>query len=183
MNLLRIKILFTLLVLLVINVGFQAPKSSSVLIESWNQFKRALKYKDVDRTASFFEFPFYTDDNQIWLLAKNFPKEDDSFLGEGPIPFNLLDLRENYDGVFPQQFRDFVNQVNGFELAKLDTVHLAPMLNGDTVYNFKASLAINAHQVQLFYERSYPGGGQEVVYELNMSPDEHLKIMSIQIAE
>lgn len=183
MNLLRVKILFSALVILLTSLSFRTPKSNSVLIESWNHFKRALKYKDVERTASFFEFPFYTDDNQIWLLAKKFPENDDPYLGEGPIPFNLLDLRENYDGVFPRQFRDFVNQVNAFELVKLDTVHLAPINYGDTVFSFKASLSINAHQVQLYYERSYPGGGQEVLYELNMSPDEHLKIMSIQIAE
>lgn len=183
MNLLRLKIAISALLVFTSSVSFRVPQSSSVLIESWNHFKRALKYRDIDRTASFFEFPFYTDDNQIWILAKNFPKDEEPYLGEGPLPFNLLDLRENYEGVFPRQFRDFVNQVNAFELVKLDTVHLAPIIYGDTVFSFKASLSINAHQVQLFYERSYPGGGQEVRYEMNMSPDEHLKIMSIQIAE
>lgn len=162
--------------------SFQSP-TSSAMIASWNQFKRALKDQDVERTASFFEFPFFDETNHIWLLAKKFPKEQNEYQSDEAIPFNLLDLRENYEGVFPTQFRHFVTQVNAYELVKLDTVHLEPITNGDTIYHFKASLSISASQIQLFYKRNYPAGGEEVIYEMNMSPDERLKFMSIQVSQ
>ena len=162
--------------------AFQKQESSA-MIASWSHFKRAMKDHDFERSASFFDFPITDDENDIWLVAKNFPKDDDTLIGEGTRDFTIRDLKTYYDFIFPLEFRNYVNKIDIQDLDKVDTIRFETVIQLDTTYNFKATLSTNKSQLDLIYERNIPGDKQEVLYEMNLDPDQRLKIVRIEVAD
>lgn len=168
-------------------MAFKSQPGANAFQYSWSHFQRAMRTQDFERTASMFDFPFYTEDNQIWLLAKNFPKDDDELVGEGPKPFSREDLKTYYNAIFPAKFRTFVRQLDAKKLLSGDTIRLPQSVQADTVFAMRAYLTLDATNLQLFYNKRYPLNNgtyeQEVLYEFIMNPDDRLKLVNIEIAE
>jgi hypothetical protein len=163
-------------------------------IESFKEFRNAVYKKNKVKVKTFFNFPIYNENNEIWYLEgianeKNLKKITDKI-----IPFTETEFDKHYDKIFTTYFVNSILKIKSEILFNTGEYETIEQTEKQTKYKIYATYDKEKNEIILNLATETPikfndgendlieNAEYNVIYYFKIENDKNLKFKQIRIA-
>lgn len=95
-------------------ISINSKKENNLWVDQFKEFRLALFHKDKNKLDQFFDFPFQSDKNELWILIDD--KGFESFEENQAKPISKELFYKNLDRIFPKEFIQLLLKVKSDSL-------------------------------------------------------------------
>lgn len=141
---------------IMVTTDSQGVKSAPNVLNLYSEFRTAIYQGDRRKVKTFFEFPIYNPNNEIWYLAYSGDEKRLNRLTENIKPFSENEFDTHYDRIFPKPFIKCIMKINAEILFDKGEYETEPLLDKNNTYKVIANYDRKSNTLILNFVSTLP---------------------------
>jgi hypothetical protein len=167
--------------------SINSKKEANLWVDQFKEFRLALFHKDKNKLDQFFDFPFQSDKNELWILIDD--KGFESFEENQAKPISKELFYKNLDRIFPKEFIQLLLKVKSDSLRIGKEYEISSKDNLEQLFfSFSSKSLTITHNIVFIYDNETNDLEDDVttdsstMYHFQITKSGQLKFISISLA-